>query len=186
MKNNLLPSIILTTALAVLLGGIYPLLLWGIAQMAPHSGKGFTVESTHGKQYVNVGQAFISDGYFWSRPSAVDYNAAGSGASNKAATNTAYLAQVQQRIDDFLTKNPTVDKREIPVDLVTASGSGLDPNISVQAAYVQIARIAQKRGIAVDRLEQLVAEHIQQPLFGVLGPQKINVVELNLALDALP
>ncbi|WP_158963730.1 potassium-transporting ATPase subunit KdpC [Myroides fluvii] len=185
MKNNLLPSIILTTALLVLLGGIYPLVLWGIAQAAPNAGEGFTVDSEKGKQYINIGQAFTSDQYFWSRPSAVDYNAAGSGASNKAASNQEYLAEVQQRIADFIAKNPTVNKQEIPVDLVTASGSGLDPHISVAAAYVQIERIAKKRGLAVSRLEQLVLEHIQQPLLGVLGPQTINVVELNLALDAL-
>lgn len=185
MKNNLLPSIIISTALLVLLGGIYPLVLWGIAQIAPNSGDGFTVESTQGKQYTNIGQAFTSEAYFWSRPSAVDYHAAGSGASNKAASNAEYLATVQQRIDDFMAKNPTVEKQEIPVDLVTASGSGLDPHISVEAAYVQIARIAQQRGLEMSQLEQLVAAHIQQPLFGILGPQTINVVELNIALDAL-
>lgn len=185
MKNNLLPSIILTTALIVLLGGIYPFVLWGIAQVAPQGGGGFAVESKKGKQYANIGQAFTSNQYFWSRPSAVDYDAGGSGASNKAASNSAYLATVQQRIDDFMAKNPTVEKQEIPVDLVTASGSGLDPHISVEAAYVQVERIAQQRGLAVSQLEQLVAAHIQQPLFGILGPKTINVVELNIALDAL-
>ncbi|MDR2221800.1 MAG: potassium-transporting ATPase subunit KdpC [Flavobacteriaceae bacterium] len=185
MKTNLLPSIILTTALLVLLCGAYPLLMWGIAKVSPNSGEGFIVESTNGKNYVNIGQTFISDKYFWSRPSAVDYNAAGSGASNKAATNAEYLADVEKRIEDFMAKNPEVKKEDIPVDLITASGSGLDPNISVQAARVQIARIAKSRGIEVNRLEQLVTEQTQQPLLGVLGPQKINVLELNIALDAL-
>ncbi|MDM1380270.1 MAG: potassium-transporting ATPase subunit KdpC [Flavobacterium sp.] len=185
MKTNLLPSIILTTALLVLLCGAYPLLMWGIAKVSPNSGEGFTVESTNGKNYVNIGQTFTSDKYFWSRPSAVEYNAAGSGASNKAATNAEYLAEVEKRIEDFMTKNPEVKKEDIPVDLITASGSGLDPNISVQAAKIQIARIAKSRGIEVSRLEQLVAEQTQQPLLGILGPQKINVLELNIALDAL-
>ncbi|WP_410881275.1 potassium-transporting ATPase subunit KdpC [Myroides sp. DW712] len=185
MKTNLLPSIILTTALLVLLMGIYPLTLWGIAQLAPNKGGGVIIESEKGKQYTTIGQAFIADHYFWSRPSAVDYDAAGSGASNKATTSAAYLAEVEQRIAAFKAKNPTVQTAEIPVDLVTASGSGLDPNISVQAAYVQIARIAQARSMTAKRLEQLVATHIQSPLLGVFGPQKINVLELNMALDAL-
>lgn len=185
MKKNLVPSIVLTTTLLVLLVGIYPLVLWGIAQFAPNKGRGVTVESEQGKQYANIGQAFTATSYFWSRPSAVDYNAAGSGASNKATTNAAYLTEVEQRIAAFKAKNPTVQTAEIPVDLVTASGSGLDPNISVQAAYVQIARIAQARGMNAERLEQLVAAHIQSPLWGLFGPQKINVLELNIALDAL-
>lgn len=185
MKTNLLPAIILTTALLVLLCGAYPLLMWGIAKVSPNAGEGFIVESTNGKNYVNIGQTFTKDHYFWSRPSAVDYNAAGSGASNKAASNAEYLSEVEQRITDFMAKNPTVKKEDIPVDLLTASGSGLDPNISVQAARVQIARVATHRGIEVSRLEQLVAEQIEQPLLGILGPQKINVVKLNIALDAL-
>jgi len=185
MKTNLLPSIILTTALLVLLCGAYPLLMWGIAKVSPNSGEGFTVETTNGKNYVSIGQTFTSDKYFWSRPSAVEYNAAGSGASNKAATNAEYLAEVEKRIEDFMTNNPEVKKEDIPVDLITASGSGLDPNISIQAAKIQIARVAKSRGIEVSRLEQLVAEQTQQPLLGILGPQKINVLELNIALDAL-
>lgn len=185
MKTNLLPSIILTTALLVLLCGAYPLTMWAIAQLSPNAGQGFTVESTNGKNYVNIGQTFTSDQYFWSRPSAVDYNAAGSGASNKASTNAAYLLEVEKRIEDFRAKNPEVKKEDIPVDLVTASGSGLDPNISVQAARVQIARIAKARTMDVDQLEQLVNAQTQSPLLGAFGPQKINVVELNIALDAL-
>lgn len=185
MKTNLLPSIILTTGLLVLLCVAYPLVMWGIAKVSPNSGEGFTVESTNGKNYENIGQAFTSDKYFWSRPSAVEYNAAGSGASNKAVTNAEYLADVQKRIDDFMAKNPEVKKEDIPVDLITASGSGLDPNISVEAARVQIARVAKSRGIEGSRLEQLVVEQTQQPLLGILGPQVINVVKLNIALDAL-
>ncbi|WHT38789.1 potassium-transporting ATPase subunit KdpC [Myroides sp. mNGS23_01] len=185
MKTNLIPSIILTTVLFVLLGGIYPVVLWGIAQVAPNAGEGFIVESDKGKQYINIGQSFTTEAYFWSRPSAVDYNAAGSGASNKAATNAAYLAEVEQRITDFSTRNPTVQKEQIPVDLVTASGSGLDPHISVQAARVQIARVAGHRGIEASRLEQLVAAQTQHPLLGIFGPQTVNVLALNMALDAL-
>lgn len=185
MKTNLLPSIILTITLLVLLGVAYPLVLLGIAQIAPNSGEGFTTETANGKNYTNLGQAFTSDHYFWSRPSTVAYNAAGSGASNKATSNEAYLAEVQTRLDDFLARNPEVAKEAVPVDLLTASGSGLDPNISVQGAKVQLARIAKARNIEINRLEQLVTENTQQPLFGLFGPQKINVLELNIALDKL-
>jgi len=183
MKTNLIPAILLTTLCVVVLGLIYPTVMWCIAQLSPNAGQGFVVESAHGKQYVAIGQQFTSDHYFWSRPSAVDYNAAGSGASNKAATNEEYLREVEQRITDFLRQNPTIKREEIPVDLITASGSGLDPHISVQAARVQIARVAKSRGMAEERLHQLVMDHTQQPLLGLFGPQKINVLELNMALD---
>ncbi|MEC4114108.1 potassium-transporting ATPase subunit C [Myroides pelagicus] len=185
MKTNLIPSIILTTGLVVLLCVAYPLMMWGIAKFSPNQGEGFIVEAANGKNYVNVGQSFTQDDYFWSRPSAVDYNAAGSGGSNKATTNAEYLDEVEQRIADFLVKNPTVDKHDIPVDIITASGSGLDPHISVDAARVQIARIAEHTGIPLAQLEQLVEQQIQQPLWGLFGPEKINVIELNIALDAL-
>lgn len=185
MKTNILPSFILTIGLLVLLCVAYPLVMWAVAQTAPDSGRGFTIETSHGKAYSNIGQAVTSDDLFWSRPSAVDYNAAGSGASNKAATNAEYLTEVEQRIDDFMAKNPTVKKADIPVDLVTASGSGLDPNISVQAARVQIARVAKARGVNPEVLQTLVTQHIQGPLLGVFGPTSINVLELNVALEAL-
>ena len=185
MKKEILPAIKLTAVLIILLVVIYPLVVWGMAQFTSGSGKGQVIEYKGKKYYSNVGQTFTADNYFWSRPSAVDYNAAGSGASNKAATNKEYLAQVQARIDTFLVHNPDVKKSEIPVDLVTASGSGLDPNISVQAANIQIKRIAKIRGIAEGNLEQLVLANTEKPLFGLFGPEKVNVLKLNIALDEL-
>lgn len=185
MKKNLLPSILLTTALLIVLCGLYPAMMWGMAQLAPNSGTGFTVETPQGKQYTNLGQAFTSDAYFWSRPSAVAYNAAGSGASNDASSKAEYLEEVQARIDDFLKRNPEVQREQVPVDLVTVSGSGLDPHLSIEAARVQIARIAKHRGLTPSRLEQLVVEYIQPPLWGFLGPQTLSVLELNIALDQL-
>lgn len=185
MKKHILPAIKLTAVMILFFTVIYPLAVWGIAQFAPNSGKGEIIEHNGKKHYVNIGQSFTEDNYFWSRPSAVDYNAAGSGGSNKGPSNEEYLTEVQARIDTFLVHNPGVDKSEIPVDLVTASGSGLDPNFSVQAAKVQVARIAKIRGIDKVKLNQLIDEQTEKPLWGMFGPEKINVLKLNIALDKL-
>ncbi|MGV0757118.1 K(+)-transporting ATPase subunit C [Empedobacter brevis] len=185
MKKHILPAIKLTTVMMLFFTVIYPLVVWGIAQFAPNAGKGEIIEHNGNKHYVNIGQSFTDDNYFWSRPSAVDYNAAGSGGSNKGPSNAEYLADVQARIDTFLVHNPEVHKSEIPVDLVTASGSGLDPNFSVQAAKVQIKRIAKIRGIDELKLNQLVDQQTEKPLWGIFGPEKINVLKLNIALDGL-
>mgnify|MGYP000882242795 FL=1 len=185
MKQNILPAIRLTLFCAVFFSGIYTFLIYGIAQAAPNNGKGEIIEHNGNKHYVNIGQSFTDDNYFWSRPSAVDYNAAGSGGSNKGPSNAEYLADVQARIDTFLVHNPEVDKSEIPVDLVTASGSGLDPNFSVQAAKVQVKRIAKIRGIDELKLNQLIDQQTEKPLWGLFGPEKINVLKLNIALDEL-
>ncbi len=155
-----------------------------MAQASPNGGNGETVVIDNKVVgYYHVGQAFTSDGYFQSRPSMVDYNAAGSGGSNKGASNADHLAMVQARIDTFLVHNPAVDKSEIPVELVTASASGLDPHLSVAAAKVQLARIAKIRNIDVESLDALVNEYTETPLAGMLGPAKINVLLLNIALD---
>ncbi len=135
--------------------------------------------------YANVGQKFTDDKYFWSRPSAIDYNAAGSAGSNKGPSNPDYLKQVQGRIDTFLVHNPGIKKEEIPSELVTASGSGLDPDLSPKGAYVQVPRIAKRRNISEEKIKALVAQQIEKPLLGLLGPQKINVLKLNIELDKL-
>ncbi|SHL87895.1 K+-transporting ATPase ATPase C chain [Chitinophaga jiangningensis] len=186
MKKYLLPSIKLTIVLVVLLGGIYPLLLAGIAKMAPGEGDGVTV--THNGKvvgYEQIGQKFTEDKYFWSRPSAVDYNAAGSGGSNKAPGNEDYLKIVQERIDTFLAHNPEVKKSEIPAELVTASASGLDPHLSPAAAYIQVARVAKARSISPEKIKQLVSDNTQPPVLGMLGTPTVNVLKLNVALDEL-
>lgn len=128
MKSQILPAIKLTFLCLVLLAIIYPLSILGIAQFAPNNGKVQFIEN-NGKIVgaENIGQKFDKDNYFYSRPSAVNYNAAGSGGSNKGPSNPDYLAVVQARIDTFLVHNPTVEKTDIPSELVTASGSGLDP-----------------------------------------------------------
>lgn len=185
MKDNLIKGIRMTVVLLVLLVVIYPLSVWAIAQLAPNNGKGEIVVYKEGKGYANIGQSFTADEYFWGRPSAVDYNGSGSGGSNKGPSNEEYLAVVQGRIDTFLLKNPTLKKSEIPVDLVTASGSGLDPNISVKSAKVQIARIQNARNISTDKLNALVDANTEHPFLGVFGPTKVNVLKLNTALDQL-
>ena len=175
----------MTVVLLVFFTVVYPLSVWAIAQLAPNNGKGEVVSYNQNKGYANIGQSFTADKYFWGRPSAVDYNAAGSGASNKGASNEEYLAVVEGRIDTFLLKNPTIKKADLPVDLVTASGSGLDPNISVASAKVQAARIQKARNISYEKLIALIDANTEDPLFGVFGPQKINVLKLNIALDQL-
>lgn len=172
----------MTLLTLVFFAGVYTLAVWGVAQLAPNRGAGETISQNGKACYANVGQKFTDDRYFWSRPSAVDYNAAGSGGSNKAASNPDYLATVQARIDTFLAHNPGIAKAEIPVDLVTASGSGLDPHISPKAALVQVHRIARLRNLPSEKVQALVAEHTEKPLLGLFGPERVNVLKLNLAL----
>ena len=185
MKKNLLISLKLTVVMLVLCSVLYPLLIAGIGKATPGGGKGKTL-SVNGKVvgYELIGQKFTDDKYFWGRPSAVDYNAAGSAGSNKGPSNPDYLKVVQDRIDTFLVHNTGVKKEEIPADLVTASGSGLDPDISPASAYVQVKRIASVRGIAEEKIKALVDQHVEKPFAG-LGPSKVNVLKLNIALDDL-
>lgn len=186
MKQNILPAIRLTLVCMVFFMGIYSLLILAGAQLTPGKGKGET--ATANNRVVGwklLGQEFTDDKYFWSRPSAVDYNAAGSGGSNKGPSNPDYLKQVQDRIDSFLVHNPAVKKGEVPSDLVTASGAGLDPHISVQGAYVQVKRVAAARNIPVEKVNALVENNIEQPLVGLFGTKRVNVLQLNIALDKL-
>lgn len=186
MKSHIFPALRLTLVMLVLLAVVYPLVVAGISQFAPGGGKGETV-SVNGKVvgYKLIGQKFTEDRYFNSRPSAVDYNAAGSAGSNKGPSNPDYLAGVQARIDTFLVHNPGVQKTDIPAELVTASGSGLDPDLSPAGAKIQVARVAKIRGLSVERLTQLVDEHTEGPLLGIFGPSKVNALQLNVALDEL-
>lgn len=184
MKNHISPAIRLTLAMIVLTAIIYPLVVAGIAKLAPGGGAGETV-SVNGKVvgYANIGQKFTEDRYFYSRPSAVDNNAAGSAGSNKGPSNPDYLKTVQARIDTFMVHNPGVQKADIPTELVTASGSGLDPDLSPAAAKIQVARIAKVRNLSAEWLNQLVDEHTDGPLLGLFGPSKVNILKLNVALD---
>lgn len=185
MKEHILSAIRVTTVALLFFSGVYTLTVLTIAKLAPNGGKGEILVQNNKTYYVNVGQKFTDDKYFWSRPSAVDYNAAGSGGSNKGPSNPDYLKTVQERIDTFMVHNPSVKKSEIPSDLVTASGAGLDPNISVQAANTQINRIAKIRGIDEGNIKQLILSNIEKPLLGFFGTEKVNVLKLNIALDQL-
>lgn len=180
-----MPAIRLTAATLVLFCVVYPAIVWAIAQLAPNNGKGEVIVSNGRKYYANIGQHFTEDKYFNSRPSAVGYNAAGSGGSNKGPSNPEYLQTVQARVDTFLVHNPGVQKADVPVELVTASGSGLDPDISPAAAKVQASRIAKVRGLSGKAVEDLIAKHTDGPLLGLFGPSHVNVLKLNLALDQL-
>ena len=186
MKQHIFPAIKLTVLSFVLLSVLYPLLIWGIAQAAPAKGKGETVivnSKTAG--YQKEGQLFSQDKYFWSRPSAVAYNAAGSGGSNKGPANPGYLKDVQARIDTFLAHNPGVKKEQIPSEMVTASGSGLDPDISPEAAYLQVMRIATARALPEAAIRNVIEQNAEKPLLGLFGTATINVLKLNIALDKL-
>lgn len=185
MKSHILPAIRLTFVSLVFSSGIYTLAVWGIAQFAPGGGKGELLTQNGKTYYANIGQSFDSDAYFNSRPSAVSYNAAGSGGSNKGPSNPDYLALVQTRIDTFLAHNPGVKKSDIPADLVTASGSGLDPHISPESALVQVARIAKARNLSESALRDLVRQHTESPLLGLFGTKRVHVLKLNLALDEM-
>jgi K+-transporting ATPase ATPase C chain len=186
MKQHILPAIKLTAVTIIFFIGIYTLIIWLAAQVTPNKGLGETViVNNKVVGYKLEGQKFSDDKYFWSRPSAAGYNATASSGSNKGTTNPDYLKDVQSKIDTFLVHNPTVKKEEIPSDLVTSSGSGLDPDISVGAAKIQIARIAKTRNISQEKINALVENKIQKPLLGLFGTEKINVLELNIELDKL-
>jgi K+-transporting ATPase ATPase C chain len=182
MKTNLIPAIRLTLVCLVFFCGIYTLTVYGISKLAPSN---WSFSKTERGYYENIGQSFTSDKYFWSRPSAVGYNASGSGGSNKGPSNPDYLAEVQARIDTFMVHNPDIKKDEIPSDLVCASGSGIDPHFSVQAAKVQVKRIAKIRNISETNIHQLIEQQTEKPLMGLFGTERINVLKLNLALDNL-
>ncbi len=186
MKQHIIPAIRLTIVTIIFFCVIYTAFIWVVAQASPAHGNGETIK-VNGKVvgYALEGQSFTQDKYFWGRPSAVNYNAAGSAGSNKGPTNPDYLKDVQSKIDTFLAHNPDVKKDEIPAELVTYSGSGLDPDLSPKGAYVQMARIAKTRNISEEKIKALVDQHIQKPFLGLFGPEKVNVLKLNVDLDNL-
>jgi len=183
MKQHILPAVRLTIFCIFFFCGAYCLLILGVARLAPNHGKGKTL-SANGRVvgFALVGQKFDQDKYFWNRPSAAGYNAAASAGSNKGPSNPDYLKQVGERVDSFLVHNPGVRKNQVPAELVTASGSGLDPDLSPEAANIQIKRISSVRTIDESKLKSLVESMIQTP---TLGRPYVNVLELNLRLDQL-
>jgi K+-transporting ATPase ATPase C chain len=188
MLAQLRAAIVAVVVLTILTGVIYPLVVTGIAQLVfPHQANGSLIEDD-GKVLGSslIGQAFDDPKYFWGRPSATNppYDGGNSGASNLGPTNPDLIKNVQARIDALKKEDPD-NKEPIPVDLVTASGSGLDPHISPAAAEYQVPRVARVRGRKPDELRKLIAEHTEGRTFGFLGEPRVNVLELNLALDKL-
>jgi len=185
MKKNLLISIWFTLATTVMFGFIYPLAVTGLAQIIfPDRANGQIIEK-NGKLVGSriIGQTFSGPGYFHSRPSAAGtgYDPTSSGGSYLAPTNKNLLERTKGDVQKLQTENPNVP---VPVDLVTASGSGLDPDISPAAAEFQIARVAHSRGITEEAVRALVQKHLKDRDLGFLGEPRVNVLELNLDLDA--
>ena len=185
--KNLWISLKITLAMCLLLSVGYVLVLRGAAAVAgPNDGEA-DVEAYGGRIVgaANVGQQFTDVRYFWGRPSAVDYNGGGSGGSNKATTNPDYLAEVEQRIETFLAAHPYLTREEVPSEMVTASGSGLDPDISPRGAQVQVQRVAEARGLDAATVRNIVDSLTRKPWLGLFGTPKVNVLRLNVALETL-
>jgi len=184
MKNHLIVAVKFTLITTIIFGLLYPLAVTGLSRLLfPNQANGSLIEKNG--QVVGsrlIGQAFTSDKYFHSRPSAAGngYDATASSGSNLAPTNQQLVDRVKQDVTKLQQENPGVP---IPADLVTSSGSGLDPDISPAAAEFQIPRIARVRGITAEALRPVIARHTQQRQWGILGEPRINVLELNLDLD---
>jgi K+-transporting ATPase ATPase C chain len=187
MKTLIRPALSLFVLLTVITGVVYPLALTGVAKAAfPEQAAGSLIVKD-GKPVGSslIGQNFSDPKYFWGRPSATSpmpYNGGGSSGSNQGPLNPALVDAVKGRVEALKAADPG-NAAAVPVDLVTASASGLDPHISVAAAQYQAARVARVRGLAPDVIKSLIARHTEGRLFGVLGEARVNVLELNLELD---
>jgi K+-transporting ATPase ATPase C chain len=187
MKKNLITAVLMTIATTVLLGILYPLLVTGLAQLIfPKQANGELIQGKDGVLVGSrlIGQPFSGPGYFHSRPSAAGaagYDASASGGSNLGPTNAQLTARVNGDVAKLQAENPGTP---IPVDLVTTSGSGLDPDISPAAAQFQIRRVAAERKISEAEVARLVLENSEGRQWGFLGEPRVNVLELNMALDA--
>lgn len=189
MNSQLRPALTLFIALSLITGLAYPLAVTGLARAAFPAQANGSLILRDGKPIGStlIGQAFSDPKHFWSRPSATSpmpYNAANSGGSNQGPMNPALVEAVRSRIAALRAADPG-NTAPVPVDLVTASGSGLDPHISRAAADYQVARVARARGLARSTVQALVERHTEQPLLGFLGEPRVQVLRLNLDLDAI-
>ena len=186
--KNLIKSVRITLVFCVFFSVCYILVLWAFAQFAApgESGNAETV-TLNGKVVgvANVGQSFTQDIYFWGRPSCAGdgYDGTSSAGSNKGVTNEEYLQEVEGRIDAFMAAHPYLTREQVPAEMVTASASGLDPNITPECAYVQVKRVAQARHMSEDAVKAIVEKMIEKPFLGIMGPAKVNVLKLNVALE---
>ena len=190
MKNILRPALVLFFILTLITGVAYPLLVTGAAQTLFPAQAGGSIIMRDGKAVGSelIGQNFTDPKHFWGRPSAtgpMPYNAAASSGSNQAPLNPALTDAVKSRIE-ALRALESGNTQRVPVDLVTASASGLDPHISPAAASYQVGRVAKARGLASDKVQALVDAQTELPLFGFLGEPRVHVLKLNLAIDKLP
>lgn len=185
--KTLWKSLKITLAFCVFFSVFYILVLWIFAQFAGPNKGNAEVATLNGKVVgaANVGQQFTEDIYFWGRPSCAGagYDASGSAGSNKGSTNEEYLAEVAARIDTFLLHHPYLSRKDVPAEMVTASGSGLDPDITPACAYIQVKRVAQARGMNEADVKAIVDKTVEKPLFGLFGTEKVNVLKLNIALE---
>ena len=186
--KNLMKSIRVTLVFCVFFSVAYILVLWIFAQFAGRGENGNIETVTLNGKVVgaaNVGQLFTSDIYFWGRPSCAGdgYDGTSSSGSNKGVTNQEYLDEVAVRTDSFLVHHPYLTRQQVPAEMVTASASGLDPHITPASAYVQVERVAKARGLEVDKVKAIVDQAVEEPLLGIFGPSKVNVLKLNVALE---
>ena len=185
MGKEIRQGILFTVVTMVLLGGVYNVLLWGIGRVAFRSQTdGSLIRRADGTVLGSrlIAQKFARPEYFQPRPSGADYNAASTGGTNYGPSNPDHLKAVQERLDT-ITKQEGVSAQDVPSEMVTASGAGMDPHIPPSAAALQAPRVASARGVPVERVRELIEAHTEPPTFGFLGRARVNVLELNLALD---
>ena len=186
MLTEITRGVLFTVVTMVLLGGGYNVLLWGIGRTVfPAQAEGSLIRRADGTVIGSrlIAQKFARPEYFQPRPSGVDYNAASTGGTNYGPSNPDHLKAVQERLDAVMTQEG-VTANQVPSEMVTASGGGMDPHIPPAAAALQANRVAAARRVPIERIRQLIQAHTEAPTFGVLGRARVNVLELNLALDA--
>jgi potassium-transporting ATPase KdpC subunit len=187
MRRQILPAILMVIVMTVLLGGVYPLVVTGVSQVAFNGKANGSMVSVNGTEVGSslIGQSFTGDTYFWPRPSAAGdgYDAMASAASNLGPNDETLLSDIDGRVKAYREANGLAADATVPVDAVTASASGLDPQISVANADLQAPRVAKARGLTLEQVQSLVTKSTESPSLGILGEKAVNVLHLNLLLD---